>query len=282
MAPCDGLGAVFLHCWHYKSDLPALPSAGVDREVMIMPFTAAELEEMRRADAEIEWNFRLTPEDLAASRQRDRWAVFEALPPEKQRRAAYQRAYCEANREKLAAYQRAYCEANREKLAAYQRAYCEANREKLAASRRAYYEANREKRAAYQRAYREANREKRAAYQRAYREANREKLAASRRAYYEANREKRAAYQRAYREANPEKLAAYQRAYYEANREKRAAYQRWIRDARIARGFTQRDLAQMLGCSRQTISNLETGRARMDAFARADKLREILGQSSED
>ena len=237
MAPCDGLGAVFLHCWHYKSDLPALPSAGVDREVMIMPFTAAELEEMRRADAEIEWNFRLTPEDLAASRQRDRWAVFEALPPEKQRRAAYQRAYCEANREKLAAYQRAYCEANREKLAAYQRAY---------------------------------------------REANREKLAASRRAYYEANREKRAAYQRAYREANREKLAAYQRAYYEANREKRAAYQRWIRDARIARGFTQRDLAQMLGCSRQTISNLETGRARMDAFARADKLREILGQSSED
>ena len=207
MAPCDGLGAVFLHCWHYKSDLPALPSAGVDREVMIMPFTAAELEEMRRADAEIEWNFRLTPEDLAASRQRDRWAVFEALPPEKQRRAAYQRAYCEANREKLAAYQRAYCEANRETLAAYQRAYREANREKLAASRRAYYE---------------------------------------------------------------------------ANREKRAAYQRWIRDARIARGFTQRDLAQMLGCSRQTISNLETGRARMDAFARADKLREILGQSSED
>ena len=177
MAPCDGLGAVFLHCWHYKSDLPALPSAGVDREVMIMPFTAAELEEMRRADAEIEWNFRLTPEDLAVSRQRDRWAVFEALPPEKQRRAAYQRAYCEANREKL---------------------------------------------------------------------------------------------------------AAYQRAYREANREKRAAYQRWIHDARIARGFTQRDLAQMLGCSRQTISNLETGRARMDAFARADKLREILGRSSED
>ena len=222
MAPCDGLGAVFLHCWHYKSDLPALPSAGVDREVMIMPFTAAELEEMRRADAEIEWNFRLTPEDLAVSRQRDRWAVFEALPPEKQRRAAYQRAYCEANREKLAAYQRAYREANREKRAAYQRAYCEANREKLAASRRAYYEANQEKRAAYQRAYREAN------------------------------------------------------------REKRAAYQRWIHDARIARGFTQRDLAQMLGCSRQTISNLETGRARMDAFARADKLREILGRSSED
>ena len=177
MAPCDGLGAVFLHCWHYKSDLPALPSAGVDREVMIMPFTAAELEEMHRADAEIERNFRLTPEDLAASRQRDRWAAFEALPPEKQRRAASQRAYYEANREKVAASQRAYREANREKV---------------------------------------------------------------------------------------------------------AASQRWIRDARIARGYTQRDLAQMLGCSCPTISYLETGRMRMDAFARADKLRKILGRSGED
>lgn len=127
-----------------------------------MPFTAAELEEMHRADAEIERNFRLTPEDLAASRQRDRWAAFEALPPEKQRRAASQRAY------------------------------------------------------------------------------------------------------------------------YEANREKVAASQRWIRDARIARGYTQRDLAQMLGCSCPTIGHLETGRMRMDAFARADKLREILGRSGED
>lgn len=142
-----------------------------------MPFTAAELEEMRRADAEIERDFRLTPEDLAASRERDRRARLEALPPEKQRLAASQRAY---------------------------------------------------------------------------------------------------------REANREKVAEYQRAYYEANREKVAASQRWIRDARIAHGYTQRDLAQMLGSTPPHICQLETGRLRLEAFAKADKLREILGRSGDD
>ena len=71
-----------------------------------MPFTAAELEEMRRADEEIERDFRLTQEELVASRRRDRAAVFEELPPEKQRLAAYQKAYREANRDKVAAAQR--------------------------------------------------------------------------------------------------------------------------------------------------------------------------------
>ena len=71
-----------------------------------MPFTAAELEEMRRADEEIERDFRWTQEELEASRRRDRAAVFAALPPEKQRNAAYQKAYYEANRDKVAAAQR--------------------------------------------------------------------------------------------------------------------------------------------------------------------------------
>ena len=52
---------------------------------------------------------------------------------DKERRAAYQKAYYEANREKLSAYQKAYREANREKLTAYQKAYREANREKAGA-----------------------------------------------------------------------------------------------------------------------------------------------------
>ena len=86
-----------------------------------MPFTAAELEEMRRADEEIERDFHWTQEELEASRRRDRAAVFAALPPEKHRNAAYRKAYYEANRDKIAAAQKAYYEANRDKLAAAQR-----------------------------------------------------------------------------------------------------------------------------------------------------------------
>ena len=97
-------------------------------------FTAAELEEMRLADGEIDWVFRLTQDELDASRRRDWEAHFDALPLEKQRVAAYQKAYYEANREKVAAYQKSYYEANREKVAAYKKAYYEANREKVAAA----------------------------------------------------------------------------------------------------------------------------------------------------
>ena len=71
-----------------------------------MPFTQADLEEMRRADEEIERGFRLTQKELADSRQRDRAARLEDMSPEKQKLAAYQREYREANREKVAAYQR--------------------------------------------------------------------------------------------------------------------------------------------------------------------------------
>lgn len=47
----------------------------------------------------------------------------------------------------------------REKVAAQQKAYYEANREKVAAQRKAYYEANREKYNAYMREYRRKNKE---------------------------------------------------------------------------------------------------------------------------
>lgn len=80
-----------------------------------MGFTAQELEEMRRADEEIEREFRLTNEELQASRLRDREIAFEALPFEKRLVAATKKAYREANREKVAATQKAYREANRKK-----------------------------------------------------------------------------------------------------------------------------------------------------------------------
>ncbi len=112
-------------------------------------FTPEELAEMAAADAEIEAEFRLTQEDLDRSRELDREARFRALPMEKQKVAAQQKAYYEANREKVAEYQKAYYEANREKVAAQQKAYREANREKVAEYQKAYYAANREKVAEY-------------------------------------------------------------------------------------------------------------------------------------
>ena len=115
-----------------------------------MPFTAQELEEMRLADEEIEREFCQTQEEIEASRRRDRRSKFEALPIEKRKVAAYQKAWYEANREKVAAYQKAWYEANREKVAATKKAWYEANREKEAATKKAYREANREKVAATQ------------------------------------------------------------------------------------------------------------------------------------
>lgn len=88
-----------------------------------MAWTKEELAAMAAADAEIERDFRLTPEDLALAREIDREAVFDAKDNVAQRLAAQQKAYREANREKVAAQKKAYREANRERLADYQRSY---------------------------------------------------------------------------------------------------------------------------------------------------------------
>ena len=151
-----------------------------------MPFTVQELEEMRLADEEIEREFCQTQEEIEASRRRDRRAEFEALPIEKR------------------------------------------------------------------------------------------KAAASQKAWYEANREKVAASQKAYREANREKVAASKKAWYEANREKVAASQNWIAAARKAAGYTQADVAHMIGVSAASVSNLESGKMNLENFAKKSELEELL------
>lgn len=88
-----------------------------------MAWTKEELAAMAAADAEIERNFRLTSEDFALAREVDREAVYGAKDEAARKRAARNRAYREANREKLAAQQKAYYEANREKLIAHQRSH---------------------------------------------------------------------------------------------------------------------------------------------------------------
>lgn len=71
-----------------------------------MPFTKEELEEMRRADEEIERESRWTNEELRAARERDRDAKLDGMDAGKRKVAASQKAYREANREKVAERQR--------------------------------------------------------------------------------------------------------------------------------------------------------------------------------
>ena len=123
-------------------------------------FTAAELEELRRADAEIDAEFCQTAEEIKQSRARDKVAKRLNMDPQQLGKWRKRHKYYEAHRDKELEYQRARYAANRDK-----------ERERCAA-------------------YREANKEYVAEYNRAYREANREKLAARQRAYYAANREK--------------------------------------------------------------------------------------------
>tara|TARA_R110000822_G_scaffold3148_5_gene14212 strand:+ start:607 stop:1173 length:567 start_codon:yes stop_codon:yes gene_type:complete len=83
---------------------------------------------------------------------------------------------------------------NKEKKAANNKAWREANKEKTAA----YYEANKEKKAAYHKAWHKANKEKRAAYNKDWAAANKEKRkekrAANNKAWREANPDKSNAY----------------------------------------------------------------------------------------
>ena len=103
-----------------------------------MAFTPEELEEMRRADAEINRNFRLTNDDLRRSRQLDRDAALEAKDNKGRQTAAQKKAWYEANREKVSAQKKAWYEANREKVSAQQKAYREANRADYNAYMREY------------------------------------------------------------------------------------------------------------------------------------------------
>ena len=92
-------------------------------------FTPEELEELRRADEELEENFCQTQEEIRASRKRDREAVLRSMDPQKRKNAEYQAAYREANKDKIAEYQAAYQKRNREARNAYQREYRRKRRE---------------------------------------------------------------------------------------------------------------------------------------------------------
>lgn len=86
-----------------------------------MKFTPEEIEEMRRADEEIERDFRWTRDELAASRSRDAEATIFQKDTRCRSIAEKQRAYYEANKGSIAEKQRAYREANKDSIAEKQR-----------------------------------------------------------------------------------------------------------------------------------------------------------------
>ena len=118
------------------------------KDIRKEPFTAAELEELARADAEIEAGFRLTSEELHMSRGLDRAAMMERMDEKQRHSFASKKAYRAANKERIAERKRTYREANKEKITAYKKAYREANKEKIAAYKRAYRAANKERKRA--------------------------------------------------------------------------------------------------------------------------------------
>ena len=138
---------------------------------MAIRWTPAELEEMARADAEIEASFRVTDADLAIGRLFDREAILDRMDSKQKRIAESQRRYYEAHKEERTEYQRRYYEAHKEEIAETQRRYYEAHKEEIAETQRRYYEAHKEERTEAQRRYREAHKEEIAEGKRELRDA---------------------------------------------------------------------------------------------------------------
>ena len=120
-------------------------------------FTAEELEELARADAEIDdEEIFLTPEERALSRALDRQAAAARLekrrardaaararetPEQRAARLAKEKAWREAHREQLRDQNAAYNAAHRQERRDYQKAYDAAHREEIRAKDRARYAA---------------------------------------------------------------------------------------------------------------------------------------------
>ena len=77
-------------------------------------FTQEELEELRRADAELDEEFVQTQEEIVESRKRDKQVRFDRMDYKSKKIAENQRAYREANREKINEYMRNYMRKKKE------------------------------------------------------------------------------------------------------------------------------------------------------------------------
>ena len=72
-----------------------------------LAFTPEELEAMRLADEEIEREFSLSVDDIAASNELDRAALYDRKSEKERKVAAQNKAYRKANKDKVAARRKA-------------------------------------------------------------------------------------------------------------------------------------------------------------------------------
>lgn len=136
-----------------------------------------------------------------------------------------------------------------------------------AACLRRYYESHKEQVLARCKKWRSENREHVIARNKRYYQEHRDEYAARWRKRYQLHREEILAQRKLWRESNP----TYFRDYYQRNkgrinsrfdqnRKKYGPKQAVIREARQARGWTQKDLAERMGMSYRTIACWEQGR----------------------
>lgn len=88
-----------------------------------MPFTAEELAEMARADAEIEADFAETAEEIADAERRDDSLLAAQMTESERRRAEYLRKYRAEHREERLEYQHNYYQTHKEIYAAHRERY---------------------------------------------------------------------------------------------------------------------------------------------------------------
>lgn len=78
----------------------------LSEEVRELAFTPEELEAMRLADEEIEREFSLSVDDIAASNELDRAALYDRKSEKERKIAAQRKSYRKANKDKIAAQQK--------------------------------------------------------------------------------------------------------------------------------------------------------------------------------
>lgn len=105
-----------------------------------------------------------------------------------------------------AAYMKAYREANRERLLASEAAYREANREAIRAKIKAHYESNAEVYKAKAKQWAENNPDRRAAISKKYKQENPDVYRAASKRAHKKYRDQRVEVSRKYRENNPQKM----------------------------------------------------------------------------
>lgn len=94
--------------------------------------------------------------------------------------------------------------------------------------------------------------------------------------YYREHRDDILAYGRKRQMALSEKLSEKQRIRYQKNQRLYGEAQRWIAEARTAKGWSQEQVARMIGVTQGTITRLETGAMPFQSFSLQEELCRVL------